>query len=221
MTPIAELAPLFATSCPSLSEMFRRFSSKQVRSAATLGGNIANGSPIGDSPPPLIAIGATVSLRRGEDSRTIALEDFFVEYGKQDRAPSEFVTQITVPKAGLLDLKVYKLSKRFDQDISAVCGAFNITVENGKVSAARIAFGGMAGTPKRANAVEAALIGQPWTQATIDAALPAFVKDYQPMTDMRASAEYRQTAAQNMLKRVFAESLGQAVSVLDVRGEAS
>lgn len=221
MTPIAELAPLFATSCLSLSEMFRRFSSKQVRSAATLGGNIANGSPIGDSPPPLITLGATVSLRRGEDSRTIALEDFFVEYGKQDRAPSEFVTHITIPKAGLSDLKVYKLSKRFDQDISAVCGAFNITVENGKVTAARIAFGGMAGTPKRGDAVEAALIGQPWTQATIDAALPAFEQDYQPMTDMRASAEYRQTAAQNMLKRVFAESLGQAVSVLDVRGEAS
>ena len=221
MTPISDLAPLFATSCPSLSEMFRRFSSKQVRSAATLGGNIANGSPIGDSPPPLIALNASVTLRRGEDSRTIALEDFFVEYGKQDRAPSEFVTHITIPKAGLADLKVYKLSKRFDQDISAVCGAFNITVENGTVTAARIAFGGMAGTPKRGSAVEAALIGQPWTEATIEAALPAFDQDYQPMTDMRASAEYRQTAAQNMLKRVFAESLGQTVSVLDVRGEAS
>lgn len=221
MTPISDLAPLFATSCPSLSEMFRRFSSKQVRSAATLGGNIANGSPIGDSPPPLIALNASVTLRRGEDSRTIALEDFFVEYGKQDRAPSEFVTHITIPKAGLSDLKVYKLSKRFDQDISAVCGAFNITVENGTVTAARIAFGGMAGTPKRGSAVEAALIGQPWTEATIDAALPAFDQDYQPMTDMRASAEYRQTTAQNMLKRVYAESLGQTVSVLDVRGEAS
>lgn len=221
MTPISDLGPLFATSCPSLSEMFRRFSSKQVRAAATLGGNIANGSPIGDSPPPLIALGASLTLRRGEDSRTIALEDFFIEYGKQDRAPSEFVTHITIPKAGLADLKVYKLSKRFDQDISAVCGAFNITVENGTVTTARIAFGGMAGTPKRGSAVEAALVGQPWTEATIDAALPAFAQDYQPMTDMRASAEYRQTTAQNMLKRVYAESLGQTVSVLDVRGAAS
>ncbi|MFT6426036.1 MAG: xanthine dehydrogenase small subunit [Celeribacter sp.] len=220
MTPIADLAPLFAKSCPSLAEMFRRFSSKQVRAAATLGGNIANGSPIGDSPPPLIALGANITLRKGEDSRDILLEDFFVDYGKQDRAPSEFLTHITVPKAGLRDLKVYKLSKRFDQDISAVCGAFNITVKNGKVSTARIAFGGMAGTPKRAAHVERALIGQPWAMATIDAALPAFEQDYQPMSDMRASAEYRQTTAQNMLKRVYAESLGQCVSVRDIKGDA-
>ncbi|MBU2937648.1 MULTISPECIES: xanthine dehydrogenase small subunit [Pacificibacter] len=220
MTPIADLGPLFAQSCPSLSEMFRRFSSKQVRAAATLGGNIANGSPIGDSPPPLIALGASVTLRCGEDSRTTALEDFFIEYGKQDRAASEFVTHITVPKAGLTDLRVYKLSKRFDQDISAVCGAFNITVTDGTVTNACIAFGGMAGTPKRATSVEAALIGKPWTNTTIDAALPAFEQDYQPMTDMRASATYRQTTAQNMLKRVFAESIGHTVSVLDVRGDA-
>lgn len=220
MTPIADLGPLFAQSCPSLSEMFRRFSSKQVRAAATLGGNIANGSPIGDSPPPLIALGASVTLRCGEDSRTIALEDFFIEYGKQDRTASEFVTHITVPKAGLTDLRVYKLSKRFDQDISAVCGAFNITVTDGTVTNACIAFGGMAGTPKRATSVEAALIGKPWANTTIDAALSAFEQDYQPMTDMRASATYRQTTAQNMLKRVFAESIGHTVSVLDVRGDA-
>jgi xanthine dehydrogenase small subunit len=220
MTPIADLAPLFARSCPSLAEMFRRFSSKQVRAAATLGGNIANGSPIGDAPPPLIALGASVTLRCGEDNRTVLLENFFLEYGTQDRAPSEFVTHITVPKANLDTLKVYKLSKRFDQDISAVCGAFNITVTDEKVTAACIAFGGMAGTPKRAKTVEVALIGQPWTQDTIDAALPAFEDDYQPMTDMRASAQYRQTAAQNMLKRVFAQSQGQAVCVLDVRGDA-
>jgi xanthine dehydrogenase small subunit len=165
-------------------------------------------------------LGANITLRKGEDSRDILLEDFFVDYGKQDRAPSEFLTHITVPKAGLRDLKVYKLSKRFDQDISAVCGAFNITVKNGKVSTARIAFGGMAGTPKRAAHVERALIGQPWAMATIDAALPAFEQDYQPMSDMRASAEYRQTTAQNMLKRVYAESLGQCVSVRDIKGDA-
>lgn len=220
MTPIVDLEPLFANAGPSLAEMFRRFSSKQVRSAATLGGNIANGSPIGDSPPPLIALGATITLRRGEDCRTILLEDFFIEYGKQDRAPSEFITHITVPKAGLSDLKVYKLSKRFDQDISAVCGAFNITVDAGKVSAACIAFGGMAGTPKRATQVEQALIGQLWNEATLDAALPAFDDDYQPMTDMRASAEYRQTTAKAMLKRVWAQSQGHTVSVLEIKGDA-
>ena len=219
MTPIADLVTVFAKSAPSLADMFRRFSSKQVRAAATLGGNIANGSPIGDSPPPLIALGARLTLRKGETSREIALEDFFIDYGKQDLAPAEFVTHITLPKAGLRDLKVYKLSKRFDQDISAVCGAFNITVKNGKVSTARIAFGGMAATPKRAKHVEQALVGQPWTAATIDRALPAFDQDYQPLTDMRASAEYRQTTAQNMLKRLYAQSCGESVSVRDIKGD--
>ena len=217
MTPIADLIPLFKPYAPSLSEMFRRFASTQVRAAATLGGNIANGSPIGDSPPPLIAAGASVTLRKGEDQRTIPLEAFFIAYGKQDRQPSEFVESITVPKAGLTNLAVYKLSKRFDQDISAVCGAFNIAVEHGIVRSAVIAFGGMAGTPARAKTVEAALIGQPWNEATIMAALPAFAKDYTPMSDMRASADYRLSAAQNMLRRLYAERSGLATSVLSIK----
>jgi len=217
MTPIADLFALFKPYAPSLSEMFRRFASTQVRAAATLGGNIANGSPIGDSPPPLIAAGATVTLRKGEDQRTIPLEAFFIAYGKQDRQPSEFVESITVPKAGLANLAVYKLSKRFDQDISAVCGAFNIAVEDGIVRSAVIAFGGMAGTPARARTVEAALIGQPWNEATIAAALPVFAEEYTPMSDMRASAGYRLTAAQNMLRRLYAERSGLATSVLSIK----
>ena len=217
MTPIADLIALFKPYAPSLSEMFRRFASTQVRAAATLGGNIANGSPIGDSPPPLIAAGATVTLRKGEDQRTIPLEAFFIAYGKQDRQPSEFVESITVPKAGLANLAVYKLSKRFDQDISAVCGAFNIAVKDGIVRSAVIAFGGMAGTPARARTVEAALIGQPWNEATIAAALPVFAEDYTPMSDMRASAGYRLTAAQNMLRRLYAERSGLATSVLSIK----
>lgn len=216
MTPIADLIAAFKPHAPSLAEMYRRFASTQVRAVATLGGNIANGSPIGDSPPPLIAAGATLTLRKGEDRRSIALEDFFLTYGKQDRQPSEFVESITVPKAGLENLKVYKLSKRFDQDISAVCGAFNITVTDGTITAARIAFGGMAGTPARAKTVEAALTGKPWTRETIDAALPAFAEDYTPMSDMRASNTYRLTTAQNMLRRYFAEDQGLATSVLSV-----
>ncbi|WP_417241862.1 xanthine dehydrogenase small subunit [Celeribacter sp.] len=219
MTPIADLAPAVAPYCPSLAEMFRRFSSVQVRTAATLGGNIANGSPIGDSPPPLIAANATLTLRRGDTRRTLALEDFFVAYGKQDRQASEFVESITVPKSGLADLRVYKLSKRFDQDISAVCGAFNITVADDIITAARIAFGGMAATPKRASAVEAALIGQPFTRTTIDAALPAFAQDFQPLSDMRASADYRLNSARNMLVRYLMERTthGAPTSVLEVR----
>ena len=201
---------------PDMAEMLRRYGSVQVRNAATIGGNIANGSPIGDSPPALIALGATLHLRKGDARRTLPLEDFFIDYGKQDRAPGEFVEAVTVPRQPDR-LKCYKLSKRFDQDISAVCGCFNITVEGGTVTAARIAFGGMAGTPKRAAAVEAALIGQPWTEATVRAAMGAFAQDYTPLSDMRASADYRRTSAQNMLLRYFLEDHGTPTRVLEVR----
>ncbi|MQQ09026.1 xanthine dehydrogenase small subunit [Epibacterium sp. SM1979] len=205
---------------PSLGEMLRRFASQQVRNAATLGGNIANGSPIGDSPPPLIALGATLTLRHGDRRRQIPLQDFFLDYGKQDRAPGEFVETITVPKQAD-SLRVYKLSKRFDQDISAVLGAFNITVQDQIITDARIAFGGMAGIPKRAAHVEQALIGQPWSQASIQAAKPAFAQDFAPLSDMRASSEYRLATAQNMLERAFADlsnppKPGHSTSVLEV-----
>ncbi|WP_027244517.1 xanthine dehydrogenase small subunit [Leisingera daeponensis] len=201
---------------PSFAGMLRRFASQQIRAAATVGGNIANGSPIGDTPPALIALGATLHLRKGDSRRELPLEDFFLDYGKQDRQPGEFVEAVSFPRQPDA-LKVYKLSKRFDQDISAVLGAFNVTVMNGKVSAARIAFGGMAGIPKRAANVEAALTGQPWNEATIQAAAKAFDQDFTPMTDMRASAEYRLETARNMLARYFADQNGQTVSVLEVR----
>lgn len=199
---------------PSYARMIRRYGSVQVRNAATIGGNIANGSPIGDNPPALIALGATLHLRRGNVRRDVPLEDYFVAYGKQDRQPGEFVTGVSLPR-GRDAHRVYKLSKRFDQDISAVCGGFDVTVAGGVVTAARIAFGGMAGVPKRAAAVEAALVGQPWNAATVAAALPGFAEDFQPMSDMRASADYRMQAAQNMLRRYFADLSGVAV---DVRG---
>ena len=201
---------------PSYAEMVRRYGSEQVRSAATIGGNIANGSPIGDNPPALIALGATLHLRHGDVSRDTPLQDFFIAYGKQDRAPGELVTGVTIPKSAP-NLRVYKLSKRFDQDISAVCGAFNITVSDSKVTAAIIAFGGMAGTPQRASRVEAALIGQPWSEATVKATMPLFADDYAPMSDMRASADYRMQIAQNMLLRYFADLAGNPVSVLEVQ----
>ncbi|SMX50769.1 xanthine dehydrogenase small subunit [Maliponia aquimaris] len=201
---------------PSYAEMIRRYGSAQVRAAATIGGNIANGSPIGDNPPPLIALDATLHLRHGNDRRDLPLEAFYLAYGKQDRAPGEFVEAVTIPKQPDR-LRVYKLSKRFDQDISAVCGAFNITVEGRTVTAARIAFGGMAGIPKRASHVEQALIGRPWTEATVAAADPAWAQDFTPLDDMRASATYRLTAARNMLRRALAEDAGLRTSVLEVR----
>ncbi|MEP1389780.1 MAG: xanthine dehydrogenase small subunit [Yoonia sp.] len=201
---------------PSYAEMIRRYGSVQVRNAATIGGNIANGSPIGDNPPALIALGATLHLQLRDVTRDLPIEDFFIDYGKQDRAAGELVTGVTLP-LGEDALRCYKLSKRFDQDISAVCGAFNIAVTDGMVTSARIAFGGMAGTPKRAAMVETALVNQPWNAYTVEAATANFAEDYTPMTDMRASADYRLTAAQNMLRRYFAETTGAATNVLEVQ----
>ncbi len=192
---------------PDFGELLRRFGGRQVRNAATIGGNIANGSPVGDSPPALIALGATLVLRRGKAQRRLPLEAYFLDYGKQDRQPGEFVEAVEIPlDTGAEELKCYKISKRFDQDISALCGCFNIRIEDGRVARVRIAFGGMAATPKRALAVEAALRGKPWTEAAIATALPAFAEDFAPIDDMRASAGYRLLAAQNLLRRCFHES---------------
>lgn len=213
---IADLRTAVAPHLPSLAEMLRRYSSEQVRNAATIGGNIANGSPIGDGPPALIALGATLHLRRGDEMRALPLESFFLEYRKQDRKPGEFVAGVSFTDHAP-DLRIYKLSKRFDQDISAVLGAFNVTVEGGVVTGARIAFGGMAGIPKRAAAVEAALVGQVWSEGSVRAGMAAMAGDFAPMSDMRASAAYRMTAAQNMLMRYFHDLAGVPVSVLGVR----
>ena len=215
MVTLAELHAAIAPRHPSLAEMLRRFASTQVRNAATIGGNIANGSPIGDAPPALIALGAQLHLRKGDTRRTIPLESFFLDYGRQDRAPGEFVEGITLPDQPDR-LRCYKLSKRFDQDISAVCGCLSITVENGSVTDAKLAYGGMAGIPKRATHAEAALIGQPWTEDSVRAAMAAYAADFTPLTDMRASAEYRLETAANMLLRYFHEDQGIATNVLEV-----
>jgi xanthine dehydrogenase small subunit len=201
---------------PDLGELVRRIGGLQVRNAGTIGGNIANGSPIGDMPPALIALGATLTLRRGDARRTIPLESFFKSYGVQDRAPDEFVESVHIPRP-VPDtiVRIVKLSKRFDSDISAVCGAFAITVAGGMVTTVRIAFGGMAGTPARASACEAALSGQPWSEASVEAAAIALAGDYTPLTDARGSSAYRLAAAANLLRRLWAEQSGELVSVLD------
>jgi xanthine dehydrogenase small subunit len=210
---IAALRHAVQDSHPSFAELLRRYGAEQVRNAATLGGNIANGSPIGDSPPALIALGATLHLRHGDSRRAMPLEDFFLAYRKQDRRPGEFVEAVTFPATAAPAFRCYKLSKRFDDDISAVCAAFNVIVTDGRVTAARLAFGGMAGTPKRAAAAEAALTGQPWTEATIIAAAAALATDFQPLTDARASAAYRLRAAQNLLGRYWHDLAGDPVNL--------
>lgn len=201
---------------PSYAELIRRYASEQVRNAATIGGNIANGSPIGDNPPALIAMGAHLHLRQGTKRRTIPIEAFFIDYGKQDRSQGEFVEAVTIPKS-VPDLKCYKISKRFDQDISALLGCFNVTVKGGTVTNARIAFGGMAATPKLATHAMASLIGKPWNQDTVTAAKAALAEDFAPISDMRASASYRLEVASSLFDRYLAESTGAAVNVLKVR----
>lgn len=205
---------LLAKRIPQLGALIDRIGGEQVRNMGTIGGNIANGSPIGDTPPPMIALGATLTLRRGTSRRTIPLEDFFIDYGKQDRAPGEFVEAVHVPfPAKGSRFAVWKISKRRDEDITAVLGAFDIRITDGRVEAARIAYGGMAATPKRAKAVEAALAGKAWTQETVEAALSAYERDFQPISDMRASADYRMMVAKNLLRRFYLESTGGSANL--------
>lgn len=199
--------PLVVKAFPQMQELWDRIGGEQVRNMGTVGGNLANGSPIGDTPPPFIALGATLNLRSQSGVRELPLEDFFIEYGKQDRATNEFVQSVSLPKPGADDrFAVYKVSKRKDEDITAVCGAFCLAVDGGNtIRNARIVYGGMAGTPMRARTVEAALEGKPWSRETIDAAKKGFKEDYQPLSDWRASAQYRQRVAENLLERFFLE----------------
>ncbi|WP_319518926.1 xanthine dehydrogenase small subunit [uncultured Martelella sp.] len=205
-----EAFPALAKAIPAFARLIDRIGGEQVRNMGTIGGNVANGSPIGDTPPALIALNATLTLQSQNGTRSIALEDYFLDYGKQDRRPGEFVLSLTVPKPALdAHYAVYKVSKRREEDISALCGAFCLQLTaDGTVEKIRIAYGGMAGTPKRAPHVEAALAGKPWTSETVEAARPAFESDYQPMTDMRATAAYRMLAAKNLLSRLLLETGG-------------
>jgi xanthine dehydrogenase small subunit len=208
---------------PALGPLIDRIGGEQVRNMGTIGGNIANGSPIGDMPPPLIALGATLTLRRGKKCRTMPLEDFFIAYGKQDRKPGEFVEAVHVPvPAKGTHFAVHKITKRRDEDITAALGAFHMTLaKNGTVTSIRIAYGGMAATPKRARTVEAALLGKPWTEETVTAAMAEYAKDFTPLTDMRASAEYRALAARNLLLRFFAGTTGTKAPLQVSRYEAA
>ncbi|MFC0397576.1 xanthine dehydrogenase small subunit [Paraburkholderia rhizosphaerae] len=202
----AELAKHY----PELTEMWLRFASLPIRNAGTLGGNVANGSPIGDSMPGLIALGARVVLRGGELERELPLEDLYVAYQKKDMAEHEFVVAVKVPtRTGTranLRFRTYKISKRFDSDISAVCAAFSFIADGDAIREPRIAFGGMAATPKRAAHAESVLQDADWHEATVRAAMLALAKDYAPLSDMRATDAYRLEAAKNTLYRFWLET---------------
>jgi xanthine dehydrogenase small subunit len=216
-TPLTDCYAALAAEYPDFGALLHRFASLQIRNQGTLGGNIGNASPIGDSPPLLIALGAQVVLRQGTSTRTLPLQDYFIDYRVTVRQAGEFIEKIIVPRADAAwSFKAYKLSKRLDDDISAVCAAFNVRVGDrglsgasplatGVVVEARLAFGGMAAIPKRARAAEAALVGQPWSLASIEAACAALAEDFTPLSDFRASKEYRLLSAQNLLRKYFIE----------------
>jgi xanthine dehydrogenase small subunit len=207
MVTHSEAMPYLAAFDRDLGELMRRFAGTQIRMAATVGGNIANGSPIGDLPPALIALGATLGLQRGERPRTLPLENYFLDYGKQDRQPGEFVRVVRIPKFSEGEhFRCYKISKRFDSDISAVMGAFKLRVDGTRIAGARIAFGGMAAIPKRARNAEKALIETYLDQTkTLEEAVEALGQDFAPIDDLRASAKYRLDVARALLRRALTE----------------
>ncbi|MCA3640233.1 MAG: FAD binding domain-containing protein, partial [Methylobacterium sp.] len=216
--------PSLARLDPDLDRLMRRFGSRQVRASGTLGGNIANGSPIGDLAPALIALDASVEMRKGGLSRTMPLENFFLAYGRQAREPGEVVTALHIPKPKPgMAFRAFKISKRFDEDISAVMGAFRFRLEDGRIAEARLAYGGMAGTPARARATEQALEGVSLSDTHGWAtALSHLEADFQPISDMRASAGYRAKVARAVLGKALLEIAGAAAETrIHPRGEVA
>ena len=206
----SDAMPAILEHYPLLDEVLSRFASPPIRNAGTLGGNVANGSPIGDSMPALMAAGASIVIRSAAGSRELALDDFYHDYQVNDLRPGEFIERIRLPlPQPNTSLRCYKLSKRFDQDISAVCAAYRLELEDGCVKSIRIACGGLAATVKRATHCEQVLTGRPWTEDTIDEGMAAFARDFEPITDMRASASYRLRCGQNLLRRLYLESRGE------------
>jgi xanthine dehydrogenase small subunit len=205
--PLEDAWSALAMHWPALADVWRRFAGPPVRHAGTLGGNIANGSPIGDGAPILMALDARLQLRRGSSTRVLSLDAFYVDYMKNRLEPGEFIEHIAVPlPSGAQRFRAYKLSKRYDCDISALCAGLRVDVDGGVVTGARFAYGGMAAVVKRAARAEAAVVGRPWDAATLQAAMAAIDHDFTPLTDLRASSAYRQQTARNLLKRLWLET---------------
>ena len=208
---LSDAIPLIVEHYPGLDEMFRRFASPPIRNAATLGGNIANGSPIGDSMPALMVLGASLVLRKGVGQRELPLDEFYRSYQESELQPGEFVAAIRIP---LPDedavVSSQKWSKRFDQDISAVCTAYRLQLDGDTATSFRMACGGLAEIVKRASACEKVVNGADWNEATIEKACAALAQDFAPITDMRATAEMRLVAVQNLLRRFYLETVAEA-----------
>ena len=208
---LADAIPLIVEHYPGLDEMFRRFASPPIRNAGTLGGNIANSSPIGDSMPALMVLGASLVLRKGVEQRELPLDEFYRSYQVNELAPGEFITNIRIPlpEEGVI-VSSQKWSKRFDQDISAVCTAYRLRLDGDEVVEFRMACGGLAETVKRASACEDVLAGASWDEETVEKACAALAEDFQPITDVRASADMRLLAVQNLLRRFYLETIAEA-----------
>ena len=208
---LTDAVAVITSQYPDLEELFRRFASPPIRNAGTLGGNVANGSPIGDSMPALMALGTTLVLRKGERSRELPLDAFYLAYQKTAREAGEILERIRIPlPIRAARLRTYKISKRFDQDISAVCGAYHLVLDGDKVRDVRIAYGGMAPIPKRATACEQTLAGCDWNERSVRLAMQALDRDFAPISDMRASEGYRRRVARNLLYKFYLASSGTA-----------
>jgi xanthine dehydrogenase small subunit len=204
---LTEAFAAIAADHPAVAAFFERFAGRPVRNAGTLGGNVVNGSPIGDSMPLLIALRASLVLASARARREVPIEDFYTGYRRSLLAPDELLVAIRIPRAAPdLALRAWKVSKRFEDDISAVCVAVALRRQGGRITQARIGVGGMAAVPSRAQRTEAALEGQPWSLATLQAAANQLRDEFTPLSDMRASAAYRRTVAGNLLLRLWHET---------------
>ncbi len=217
---LTEAFDALAESRPQLKPFFDRFAGLPVRESGTLGGNVANGSPIGDSMPLLIALGATLVIASTRGERTLPIEDFYLAYRKTALAPDEVLARIEVPQPTPHEwLRADKISKRFEDDISAVCLAVALQVENGVIHSVRIGAGGVAAVPARAMQTEAALAGQPCAEATFDAAASVLEAEFKPLSDMRASSAYRRAVLGNLLRRGWQQSQPGALALADLTME--
>lgn len=202
-----EALPVIEARYPAMADLIKRIGSRQIRNFGTIGGNIGNASPIGDTPPCLIALDATIVIRSARGQRDLPIGQMFMAYRKTALEPDEFIEAIRIPHlAPTQSFHCYKISKRFDQDISAVIGAYRLDIQDGAVAGVRVAYGGMAATPKRANKCEQAITGKPWSADTAEEGATALAGDFAPISDFRASADYRSQVAGNLLIRLYMQT---------------
>ena len=204
-TPLIELESYIEKYYPDFTKILKRYGSVQIRNVATISGNIATASPIGDTLPLLLSLDAKVVLRSIKKTKIVPLNNFFIDYRKTKLKKGQFIDSIRIPLFPKNIFKAYKISKRFDDDISSVCASFNLEVMNKKIKNIRIAYGGMASIPKRAKYCERILLNSPITEKIINKAKEALEKDFKPISDMRASKKYRMEVAKNLLHKCFLE----------------